>query len=270
MKIAVCYFTFVKDTELLKQSMRSVERLRRLCPEVEADIFVFDDGENPLSAIPDGVTYTTTSWDRKGNLNGVENFYAMLDVYSKLTDYDWIVKVDCDSYINSWDWVASLDPSKYAKAGSYNHLPYQHGCLYALSTPGVAKMVELASDELVRNRIASGPAYEDAVFSAIAGMTGMAGARYSCAGNVLGGSSGVYHDAEWEGLVPVPRMENPDPNLMLKHLGVTFKRYSASRTAEEREQDRAEALERMTAYADWVDANAETIATDALHVEGGD
>lgn len=253
MKIAVCYFTFVKDAELLTQSMRSIERLRKLNPEVETDIFVFDDGENPLPSPPEGVTYTTTSWDRQGNLNGVENFYAMLDVYSKFTDYDWVVKVDCDSYVNSWDWVARLDPSKYAKAGSYNHLPYQHGCLYALSTPGIAKIVEVASQESVRERIARGRAHEDAVFSAIATMTGMAGARYSSLNNRLGHGDGVYHDAEWEGLVPLPRLENPDPELMMKHLGVTFKRYSETRTAEEREQDRAEALERMTAYADWVD-----------------
>ena len=254
MKIALCYFTYKLDAELLKQSLRSVARLKELRPDVTVDTYIYDDESSPLDEAPKGVIYTQTAWDRQGNLNGIENLDGMLSVYRAHTGYDWVVKADCDTYINDWDWLDNIDPETVAKVGMYNYQHFQHGCLYAFSRAGIAAVTEVLLREGVRERVAGCNCCEDRVLSTLADMSGMRGVRYLVSSsNIPGSCRGGYQDFTWDGIVPRERLENPDPEKMLTHMSVTFKRNSHVRTTEERVQDRVEALERMTAYADWVD-----------------
>ena len=253
MKIALCYFTYKLDTALFTQSLRSVARLKEARPDVTVDVYVYDDGANPMSEIPEWVKYTITTWDRKGNLNGIENLEGMLGVFLAHKDYDWVVKSDCDTYINDWEWLDGIDAKKYAKVGIYNYCQFQHGCLYAFSPAGIAAVKETLEREGIRERIARGNCCEDVVFSVLADMAHMPDVRYNIHGNCLGACRGGYQDFTWDGPVKHDRLDNPDPEKMLTHMSVTFKRNSHLRNAEERIIDRAEALQRMTAYANWVD-----------------
>lgn len=261
MKLALCYFTFSKDAPLLTQSLRSVARLRNLRPDVESDVYIFDDGASPMDAPPDGVVYTQTHWNRRGNLNGVENLYAMLATYQAVAakaDYDFILKVDCDTYINDWAWLDDVDLEQTVNVGMFNTQYFAHGCLYAFTQAGLAAIAALAQRDAIHRRIASGYACEDLVFGVLASMTGMQTKRLNNHYNVLGRGRGGYQDFEWTGHEAVPRLENPDPEQMATHMSVTFKRNSHYRSPAERALDRADALTRMTAYADWVDTHQQT------------
>lgn len=258
MKLALCYFTYSKDKPLLELSLRSIARLKRLRPDVETTIYVVDDGKSPIETLPDGVDYyLKTSWDRKGNLNGVENFYGMLETYKEILKdgHDWVVKIDCDTYVNDWDWLDNVDGEKTASVGMYINRYFQNGCLYALSAKGVEEIDKIASRESVMVRMSRGPACEDIMFSALSKMTGMEMGRMEIRKNILGGSRGGFQDFEFNGHPRVPKLENPDPALMFTHMSVTFKQHSFGHTDAECDALREDALVRMTAYADWIDAN---------------
>lgn len=280
MKLALCYFTYSKDKPLLELSLRSVERLKRLRPDVETTVYLIDDGKSPIETLPDGADYyLKTFWDRKRNLNGVENFYGMLETYKEIIKggYDWVVKIDSDTYVNDWDWLDNIDGEKTVSVGMYNHLWYPHGCLNAISAKGVAEIAKVAERESVMARMSRGPACEDVMFGALAMMTGMHMERMNIRGNVLGGNRGGYQDFEWGGKPYVPKVKDPAPALLFKHISVTFKHNSCGHTDAECDEYRVDALVRMRAYADWVDANRANIsqnqweaANASDHVVGGE
>lgn len=263
MKLALCYFTYSKDKQLLELSLRSVERLRRVRPDVETTVYLIDDGKSPIETLPDGTDYyLKTFWDRKRNLNGVENFYGMLETYKEIIKggYDWVVKIDSDTYVNDWDWLDNIDGEKTVSVGMYNHLWFPHGCIYALSAKGVAEIDKVASRDSVRVRMSRGTACEDVMFGALAMMTGMQMERMNIRGNVLGGNRGGYQDFEWDGKPYIPKVENPDPALLFKHISVTFKQNSNRHTDAECDAYREDAIARMKDYADWVDENRKDIS----------
>lgn len=258
MKLALCYYTYSKDKPLLELSLRSIARLKRLRPDVETTVYAIDDGNSPIAEIPDGVDHhLKTYWDRKRNLNGVENFYGMLDTYKEILKdgYDWVVKIDCDTYVNDWDWLDNIDGEKTVSVGMYNHQWYPHGCLNAVSAKGIEEIDKIASRDSVMVRMSRGPACEDIMFGALAMMTGMHMERMNIRGNVLGGNRGGFQDFTWPGKPYVPKVENPDPALLFKHISVTFKQNSHGYSDETCDEHRADAIVRMKAYADWVEEN---------------
>ena len=254
MKVAFVYFAYSKDEKLLTQSLRSVERVRKNRASDTFDVFVIDDEKSPLLNVPNGVYYQRSTFERCGNLNGIACVCGMLKVYEEIASkgYDWICKVDCDTYINDVDWFASLNVEDYANAGMYNHLSFAHGCFYALTQKGINAIRRLWDSPSVRTR-AEKRVCEDQIFSHLCEMSGLMCARYSNVKNRLGKRGTGYQDTEWIGRVP--RLENPDKDLLMRHISVTFKQNMHFRTAEEAEADRADAIERMTEYADFVEAS---------------
>ena len=103
MRIAICFFSYNKDTELLKQALRGVKRLREKNLEDTIDAYVFDDHNAPLEQelLPEWVNYAQTTFDRCRNLNGLECVQGMLSVFADLVSkgYEWVIKADSDTVI---------------------------------------------------------------------------------------------------------------------------------------------------------------------------
>lgn len=254
MKIALVYFAYSKDEKLLLQSLRSVDRVRVMNETDDIDVFVVDDALSPLPAVPSGVFYERSTFDRCGNLNGIACVCGMLEVFTRISSkgYDWVCKVDCDTYINDVTWFSSLNVDEHANAGMYNHLDFAHGCFYAMTRKGVEAINRLWKNPSIRAR-AEKRVCEDQIFSHLCEMSGLRCARFCNVKNKLGKRLTGYQDTEWIGRVP--RLENPDKDLLMRHISVTFKQNMHFRTAEEAEADRADAIERMTEYADFVEAS---------------
>lgn len=254
MKITMCYFSWGRDARLLELSLRSIRRLQMIYPEHDIDVVVVDDCHAPLEAPPDNVRYITTTWDRQGNLNGIENLLGMLGVFQQLVDdgADLIVKLDCDTYVNDLDWLCVSDLEKTANIGSYNRAHnFAHGCLYCMTPSGIAAVSELLKREDIVNRINKGPGQEDVCFGTLSQMSGLHCERLNNVDNVAGAGRGCYSDFDWGHGIPF--VPNEPYEKLIYHCGVAFKANSWNRNAEQRVADRADAEVRMERYADWAD-----------------
>lgn len=108
MNVAFVYFTFSKDTDLLLQSIRG---LRLLSKKHSVDIHIVNDALSPITTIPDGCFYHETSEDRGQNMIGnkwVVTEYNILNEIQKSKDYDWVVKIDSDTWVNSIDFLDGI------------------------------------------------------------------------------------------------------------------------------------------------------------------
>lgn len=115
-KIAVCYFSYWKDIDFLNESLKVLESTISRHPEYEFKIYVFDDGraEKPIKkkSLHGSPTLITTTFDRKGNLNGFECIDCMFQEYKKIMDkfdFDYLIKLDSDCVINSFDYICSTE-----------------------------------------------------------------------------------------------------------------------------------------------------------------
>lgn len=265
MKLAIVYWTFGKDAELLAQSLRSIERLRRNNPDDTLDVYVRDDASLPLAAVPEGVDYKTTNFDRNGNLNGLPCIQGMLAEHlaiAKAGGYDWVCKVDCDTYVNDIEWLRACDAETSVSAGTYNHHAYAHGFCYAYTAEGLARIADLLQKDHIIEALHQREAYgsklpEDCIFGLLAPMTRLRPNRFRVVGrgNAPGSGRAGFFAYKVPGGGPLDEM--PEASALQSHYAVTFKAMSWGRTPEQREQDRALAVENMTKYADDVDAMEE-------------
>ncbi len=178
MKIAIVFFTYGGDEELLRYALRGVERLKAKTSHT-VDVYVYDQDDRPLSAPPDGVEYRRTTFDRGGNLNGLACVEAMAAIYAALgRSYTWIIKADSDVIIHDLDWVLAFDPSATSMVGSsYNGATHIHGSCYAVSADGAQAMEQALNNEETRAEVARRRC-EDAAFTYLAGLSGLPPARY--------------------------------------------------------------------------------------------
>lgn len=113
--IPVVYFSFKKDEALLSESVKAVRRIGDGDASLRIPVYVFDDGEHPMDAIPEGVHYEATRFPRNGNLMGPDCLRGMVGCYNKVfacePDARVLVKCDCDTVLNR------LDAAMNAKAG---------------------------------------------------------------------------------------------------------------------------------------------------------
>ena len=260
MKIAICFFSYEKDAELLNVALRGVKRLREKNPDDVFDVMVCDDAAAPMGrdAVPDWVEYVQTDFDRRGNLNGLECVQGMLQVYAGLVErggYDWVIKMDSDTYINSLEWLREVDARSTAHVGTCYREDYGSGSCYALSAAGIAGLQVLMAEEAVQRRVDIAKC-EDRVFCRLSRMTGLA---VDCRCN--------------EQNEIVPRMLYQDwlvaefapLELLAGAAAVCFKRCMWHTGVETYASDRAGAEVRMAAYADMMDAQdaAEAAAGEA-------
>ena len=115
-KIAVCYFSYWKDIDFLNESLKVLEATIARHPEYEVRTYVFDDGRSEKKLkkkeLHGSPTLISTTFDRKGNLNGFECIDGMFKEYRKIQekfDYDYIIKLDSDCVINSFDYLCATE-----------------------------------------------------------------------------------------------------------------------------------------------------------------
>lgn len=160
-KIAICYFSYHKDKEFLNNSLRVLENTIERHPEHEVRVYVFDDGrcdkhlkKKELHGNP---TLVTTTFDRKGNLNGYECIDGMFNEYRKIMekfDYDYLIKLDSDCVLNSFDYLYrvenemkknNLPLDKIGQIGSFFAQLCVYGCCQTFGKSGIITICNLFS-----------------------------------------------------------------------------------------------------------------------------
>ncbi len=170
MKIAIVYFTYSGDFEIINKSYKAIERLMKNYPNITIDTYICDDLNNPLPEIPKFGTYMQTDWERNNNLNGFENIKGIMSVYNILAqqDYTWIIKCDCDTFINNLDWLFFHDSSRTILIGRRTNMSYCGGNLYAISAKLSFSFLDLLNDKNICERIKKGKGREDKLIYTLA------------------------------------------------------------------------------------------------------
>ena len=245
MKIAMLFFSYKNDEQLLAQALRAVPRLRELNPNDTIDIYVRDDATAPMSKAPDGVDYKQTTFNRCGNLNGLDCVEGMAGEYSAIIEaggYDWLVKLDCDTYLNSLDWLRDNDPERTTHVGTVTISNYAAGACYAVSRLGAQQLQQHLQNEITRKRISI--AYcEDKVISRLLNMQFQARLQYNLKNEIA--ANMLYLD--W---LSAEEMELSE---RLKPYAVTFKKCRWHTTPDTYTADIDDGLRKITAYADYAD-----------------
>lgn len=140
MKIALVYFTYNKNEKLL---FESIEAAKYLNDNNDYDIFVIDDSNNPMSKIPESCIYEQSYWDRGGNLKTLANLIESVKLYDRIINsgYEWVVKVDPDTWINSFDFLKEGDSELYGKAGFSTNGVHSHGFVECFSAKGIKALL---------------------------------------------------------------------------------------------------------------------------------
>ena len=146
MNITYCIFTYKEDVLMVQQCIRGL----KLLGAREQNIFVFDDGLNPIQFPLRGCTYRRTHFNRNGNLNGQTCAYNMLrcmEQAKNMTNAEIIIKIDSDIVLNSLDWVESSFNPLVRHIGFYIGEDKHHlsGCCYALPGNKIKTMMDKLS-----------------------------------------------------------------------------------------------------------------------------
>ena len=248
MNVGIIFFSYRGDKALLELSLRAVPRLREQGHEVTA--YVADDGAAPLSGPlnvpPCGIKYYRTTFDRKGNLNGVECIRGMAEEYEAIlrkTGHDWLIKADCDTFINHLRWLDGVDPEATSMVGTIHVETYCSGACYAISRRGAARLPGLLEKKLWQER-AERAHCEDRFFWHALRMTGNGDVLARHANGAEISHLRLHHD--WQ-----------HPGISLAELteaaAVDFKRCRWHTPAANWESDREQALTRYRAYIEHIE-----------------
>lgn len=240
MKVALCYFTYSNDAPLLELALQAVPRLRAQGHAV--DVYIIDDAASPMKEPPAGSRYWQTHFDRKGNLNGSECICGMVDVYNaifKNSVYEWVIKVDSDTFVNSLDWLRAVSSQTHAFAGTVHVHDYCSGSCYAVSRNGVEWLQERLQEASWKGAAKRGFC-EDKVIYNMCKMSGMQvhALRADCKPD-----GKLWHD--WEG-EPLPFAE------LKKAYAVDFKACRWNSQQANWEADKASAIKRMNQYTQFL------------------
>lgn len=243
MNVALCFFTYSEDAPLLDYALQAVPRLRAQGHAVH--VYVIDDARSPLAMPPVGCRYWRSEWARGGNLNGAECICGMVDEYNAIFNmglYEWILKVDCDTFVNSLDWLDGISSQETAFAGTIHVNDHCSGACYAVSRNGAEWLQERLQEPSWVGAAQRGYC-EDKVLYNMCKLSGMKvhALRANCKPDGM-----LWHD--WQG-EPLP------PSELLKAYAVDFKACRWNVKQELWGSNRAEALERMKLYTDHIHEN---------------
>lgn len=135
-----CIFTYADDAHMLGQCIRALRKLGAS----RNNIYIFDDDKKPLPYPPPNTQYTRTTFQRRGNLNGVQCVDGMLlcmKYAATASRADVVIKVDSDVIINNLEWVLENDYMNSIcgfHIGLQNHIS---GCTYSLPTAALIPML---------------------------------------------------------------------------------------------------------------------------------
>lgn len=242
MNIAIVYFSYAGDAPLLHQALRAIPHLRAYGDRI--DVFVVDDSAAPLPTPPRGVHYHTSTFNRCGNLNGLDCILGMARTYAQILScahYDWIIKTDCDTYINHLHWLRNLDPAHCLFTGTTHAHDYPSGPCYAISAAGVRAVNDLLSDPIWQGKAVRGHC-EDRVFYHLAKHSGH---TLTIPHAPTPTPNALFHD--WTPSTPLPLSD------LIPPYAVDFKTCRWNSHPSTWPQHSATALSRLTAYANLKD-----------------
>lgn len=237
MNVALVFFTYAGDAELLELAVKAGPWLRGQGHAV--DVYVMDDAAAPLAVPPAGCRYRQTRFERCGNLNGAECVAGMVQAYEEVFErgvYEWVVKVDADTFVNDLEWLRGV-PGVFA--GTVHVGDYCSGACYALKRAGVEWLRERMVEPSWRGAAQRGFCEDKVIFN-MCRLSGL-GVHAVRADGVPDGK--LWHD--WEG-VRLPMAE------LTRAAAVDFKRCRWNSRAEFWEADRAEGLQRMREYVNFL------------------
>lgn len=241
LRVALVFFCYREDGELLELAVQAVPMLRAGGDEV--DVFLVDDAAAPLEGAVGssvaGVEYMLSDFDRRGNLNGAECVCGMAEIYEGLAmrGYDWVVKCDCDTFLNSLDWVRGV---RADYVGTRHVHDYGSGACYALSRRGCRMLAEAMREPLWQG--AAGRAYceDKAIFHIVRCKGGVMELRDN-ARNVCDPAL-LVHDWQTDEVLSMEELS--------RAAAVDFKRCRWNSKAEAWRGDRESALVRMKEYVE--------------------
>lgn len=147
-------FTYSEDEAMLRMCSARVHQLDK-----DAKIYAVNDARSPIKSSVPGVHMLSSSYNRGGNLNGLENLGAQLAIFQQLLareKADYIIKLDADS------WANDLSPFLVTEAAEGKSVPdylatenweaYRpSGHLYRLSRWLVDKLVAMYNERTARH-----------------------------------------------------------------------------------------------------------------------
>ena len=179
-KIAICYFSYAQDVDFLNQSLTAIRHLIDKDKDVQAKVYVFDDGRYKKAikkkelSIP--CTLISTKFNRNGNLNGFQCINGMFTEYTKISerfDYDYLIKLDSDCVLNSFDYIHAVENrlkkennfKTLAQIGSFFAKLCCYGCCQTFTKLGISTIMNLCNHmsagkspeaRIMRKRVESG------------------------------------------------------------------------------------------------------------------
>lgn len=144
-KYAICIFTFGGDSGCLATC---VERLHKLQYPRNFEIFVFDDGQNPLEQVPANVYYQRTYFNRNGNLNGTECAHGILMALlhaARQARAEYVMKIDSDMLVLNFErFLKPLKENPLSVIGFKlnDKMQYAAGVCYAMPVEGLYNAVK--------------------------------------------------------------------------------------------------------------------------------
>ena len=243
MNIAIVFFSYAGDAQLLQQSLRAIPHLRAYGDRI--DVYLADDATGPIPDIPEHTHYISTTFNRCGNLNGLDCILGMARTYAHIlscTDYDWIIKTDCDTYINHLHWLRNLNPADCMFTGTTHAHDYPSGPCYAISAAGVRAVNSLLSDPVWQGKAMRGHC-EDRVFFHLAKHSGH---TLTIPHSQTPTPGALFHD--WTTPSPLPLSD------LIPPYAVDFKTCRWNSPPSTWQLHAATALTRLTAYANLKDS----------------
>lgn len=196
MKLYIYIYTYDRDIDLLEYCLKSTTRTKEhLLPGEEIVVTVVNDlhyGESLLTeekALKLGADrYIETTFDRKGNLNGLACVEGMLKVYTDNTpdDADFVMQLDSDCMLQDIEWARMSKRHRAELAGQLINRGDRSFPLLAALGAGMLltkrlckKLLALLSNAEIRRRIDKGPGHSDVVLNVLTDMLRMCSVKYS-------------------------------------------------------------------------------------------
>lgn len=243
MNIAIVFFSYAGDAQLLQQSLRAIPHLRAYGDRI--DVYLADDAADPIPDIPEHTHYISTTFYRCGNLNGLDCILGMARTYAHIlscADYDWIIKTDCDTYINHLHWLRNINPADCLFTGTTHAHDYPSGPCYAISAAGIRAVNSLLSDPVWQGKAMRGHC-EDRVFYHLAKHPGH---TLTIPHAPTPTPNALFHD--WTTPTPLPLSD------LIPPYAVDFKTCRWNSPPSTWQLHAATALSRLTAYANLKDS----------------
>ena len=192
--IGIIIFSYYKDEDFLTLCLRGLLYTIAKSPMFNVRVFVIDDNNMktkiniqnlPINEYRGKLEVIYTDWDRKGNLNGFDCMYGMVNTYYTLSqkyNLDYVLKFDSDCFLNTLDYIIDTETALKNKnipvdnlvqtGSSFCNICCQ-GCAQTITRKGVNALMSLFHNmkmevneiaKTLKRRVISGY-YEDRVMS---------------------------------------------------------------------------------------------------------